>query len=51
MKSASEEACFALAKAKDNMAKYYNCHQTSASEFLPNDKVFLDASNIKTTHP
>jgi hypothetical protein len=49
MKSASEEARSALAKAKDDMAKYYNRHQTSAPEFLPGDKVFLDASDIKTT--
>jgi RNase H-like domain found in reverse transcriptase/Reverse transcriptase (RNA-dependent DNA polymerase)/Integrase zinc binding domain/Chromo (CHRromatin Organisation MOdifier) domain len=51
MKSASEEARSALAKAKDDMAKYYNRHRTSVPEFLPGDKVFLDASDIKTTRP
>jgi transposase InsO family protein len=51
MKSASEEAHSALAKAKDDMAKYYNRHRTFAPEFLPGDKVFLDVSNIRTTRP
>jgi hypothetical protein len=51
MKSALEEAKAALAKAKDDMARYYNHRRTPATIFRPGDKVFLDASDIKTTRP
>ena len=50
MKSAMEEAHSAIKKSKDNMAHYYNHHQTPAPEFKPGDKVFLDASDIWTNH-
>jgi hypothetical protein len=51
MKSATEEACSTIRKSKDDMAQYYNQWQTPALEFRPRDKVFLDASNIQTSHP
>ena len=46
MKSTIEEAHSAIAKAKDDMARYYNHHRTPAPEFKSGDKVFVDASNI-----
>ena len=48
MKEAQEEARAALAKAKDDMAQYYNQCQTLASEYLPGDRVYLDAEDIQT---
>ena len=38
------EAKSTLAKAKDDMAQYYNRHQTLALEYQIRDKVYLDAS-------
>ena len=43
------EAKAALAKSKDDMAKYYNRKRTPAPDYHPGDKVYLDASNIQTT--
>ena len=51
MKSAMEEARSAIAKAKDDMAKYYNHRRTPAPEFKPGDKVFVDASDIRLNRP
>jgi len=51
MKAAEDEAKSALAKAKDDMAKYYNRHRNPAPEYHPGDKVFLEASDISTTRP
>jgi hypothetical protein len=51
MKSALEEARAALAKAKDDMARYYNQHRSATPTFCPGDKVFLDSSDLKTTRP
>jgi hypothetical protein len=48
MKSATEEARSAIKKSKDDMACYYNCHQTLALEFKLREKIFLDASDIRT---
>ena len=45
------EAKSTLAKAKDDMVQYYNQHRTLALEYQVGDKVYLDASNICTTHP
>jgi len=51
MKDILSEAWAALAKSKDDMAHYYNqCHMPALT-FAVGDKVFLDASNIHTTHP
>ena len=49
--AALEEAKTALVKSKDDMAKYYDRRRTSAPEYQPGDKVFLDASDIHTTRP
>jgi hypothetical protein len=46
-----KEAKAALAKAKDDYAMYYNRHQTPAPKLKPGDRVWLNASDIKTTRP
>ena len=46
-----DEAKAALAKSKDNMVRYYNQRQIPAPEFQPGDRVYLDATDIKTTQP
>jgi len=51
MKNTLEEAKSALAKAKDDMARYYNQRRTQAPIFKPGDRVYLDASDIHTTRP
>jgi hypothetical protein len=51
MKNTLEEAKSALAKAKDDMARYYNQRRTPAPTYEPGDKVYLDASDIHTTRP
>jgi len=51
MKSTLEEARSALAKAKDNMARYYNQRRAPAPTSTPGDKVYLDSSDIHTTRP
>ena len=51
MKSMLEEAKSALAKSKDDMARYYNQRRVPAPEYQPRDKVFLDASDVSTTRP
>ena len=51
MKGTLEEAKAALAKSKDDMARYYNQGRTTAPEYKPGDKVYLDASDISTTRP
>ena len=50
MEASLEEAKSALAKAKDDMARYYNQHRTLDPEYHIEDRVFLDARDIKTTH-
>ena len=49
MEDALKEAKAALAKSKDDMAKYYDQRRTPAPDYQPRDKVYLDASNIHTT--
>jgi len=51
MEKPLEEAKLALAKTKDDIARYYNQHWMPAPEYHTGDWVFLDASDIKTTHP
>ena len=51
MATSLSEARSALVKAKDDMARYYNQRRTPAPVFKPGDCVFLDASDIRTTHP
>ncbi|KAG6875322.1 hypothetical protein C0993_009793, partial [Termitomyces sp. T159_Od127] len=38
IKVAQEEAKAALAKAKDDMAQYYDCGRTPASKYQPGDR-------------
>jgi hypothetical protein len=49
MKLALEEAKSALAKAKDDMARYYNQKRLPTPVYKPGDLIYLDASYIKTT--
>src|SRR6266699_3832703 len=51
MKSTLEEAKSAMAKAKDDMARYYNQRRTPAPVYGPGDRVYLNASDIHTTRP
>jgi len=51
MRESLEEAKAALAKAKDDMARYYNQRHDPTPEYRVGDKVYLDASDIKTTRP
>jgi transposase InsO family protein len=51
MKSTLEEAKAALAKSKDDMARYYDQNRTKAPEYKPGDKVYLDAGDIQTNRP
>ena len=51
MRSTLEEAKLALAKSKDDMARYYNQRCVPAPEYQPGDKVYLDASDMSTTRP
>jgi hypothetical protein len=51
MRGSLEEAKAALAKAKDDMARYYNQRHDPTPEYQVGDKVYLDASDIKTTRP
>ena len=45
------QARAALAKSKDDMARYYNQRRTPAPTFVAGEKVYLDASDISTTRP
>jgi len=49
LKLALEEAKAALNKAKDDMARYYNQRRLPTPTYKPGDKVYLDASDIRTT--
>ena len=51
MKDTLEEAKLALAKAKDDMARYYNRCRSPAPTFSPGDMVYLDSEDIQTTRP
>ena len=51
MTSTLEEAKAALSKSKDDMGRYYNQQREPAPEYKSGDKVYLDASDIRTTRP
>ena len=51
MKSTLDEAHAALAKSKDDMARYYNQQRTPAPTFIASEKVYLDALDISTMRP
>jgi len=48
MRRVIEKAKSAIRKAQDNMKRYYDRRRTPAPVFNPGDKVFLDASDIRT---
>ena len=51
MEESLSKAKSALVKSKEDMECYYNQHHMPAPIFAPGDKVYLDASDIQTTHP
>jgi len=51
MRMAIEEAKSAICKVQEDMKRYYDRRRTPALVFNPDDKVFLDASDIQTTRP
>src|SRR3978361_761308 len=51
MQESLKEAKAALTKAKDDMVQYYNRRRTPPPEYQISDKVYLNASDIKTTRP
>jgi hypothetical protein len=51
MQSALTEARSALAKAQDDMTRYYNRQWEPKPEYTPGDKVYLDGSDIQTSRP
>jgi len=48
MRMAIKEAKSAICKAQDNMKRYYDHRRTPALVFNPGNKVFLNASDIRT---
>jgi len=51
MKSTTEEAKSAIRKAQEDMTRYYNQRRSPAPVFKPGDRVYLDASDIRTIRP
>jgi len=51
MESATEEAKSAIRKAQEDMTRYYNRRRSPAPVFKLGDRVYLDASDIRTTRP
>lgn len=51
MKAMLEEAKAAILKDKDNVARYYNQHQSLTLTYKPGNQVFLDTLDIHTTWP
>jgi len=51
MRMAIEEVKSAICKAQEDMKRYYDRRRTPAPVFNPGDKVFLDASDIRTMRP
>jgi len=49
MESTTEEAKSMIRKAQENMMRYYNRRRSLAPVFKPEDRVYLDTSDIKTT--
>ena len=48
MKDGVEEACSALGKAKEDMARYYDQCRLLTPNYMPGEKVYLNARDIKT---
>jgi len=51
MRMAIEEVKSVIRKAQEDMKRYYDRHRTPALVFNPGNKVFLDASDIRTMRP
>jgi len=51
IESATKEAKSAIRKVQKDMMRYYNQRRSPAPVFQPGDRVYLDASDIKTTRP
>jgi len=51
MKSATEESKSAIRKVQEDITRYYNRKRTPTPVYKPGDRVYLDASDIKTTRP
>ena len=51
MEMATNEACSALQRAADDMARFYDVHRQLAPTYKVGNKVWLNAQNITTTRP
>src|SRR5882724_7384515 len=51
MEKATEEACSALARAANDMARFYGAHRREAPLYEVRDRVWLNGHNITTTQP
>jgi hypothetical protein len=51
METGLDKAKAALGKAKAEYSHYYDCQRTPALTVNHGDRVWLDASDIKTTRP
>jgi len=51
IQSTTKEAKSAIYKTQENMMYYYNQKRSPAPMFKPGDRVYLDVSDIRTTHP
>ena len=51
MAQATAEARAALAKAADDMARFYDVHRRDTPRYNVSDKVWLSSENIRTTRP
>jgi len=49
MESATKEAKSTIHKAQKDMTRYYNQRRSPAPVFKPGDRVYLNASDIRTT--
>ena len=50
MKSILEEVKSTIYKSQNNIIRYYDRHYMSSLIFYPNDKIFLDTSDIHTMY-
>jgi len=51
MEFTTEKAKSAIYTAQEDMTRYYNQRRSPAPVFQPEDRVYLDVSDIKTTRP
>ena len=50
MEVATKEACSALSRATDEMARFYDAHQREAPLYAVRAQVWLNGQNITMTH-